>query len=454
MEAQREKARRAWKGSGEEAVADVYRALRDQGAESFFTGYDTLESLTRVTGLAVGGVPAKAAGEGDKVEVILEETPFYGESGGQMGDTGSLCGEGFHVEIHGAQKPLPAMIVLQGVVTRGRLALGDEVTARVEAGTRFATMQNHSATHLLQAALRDVLGDHVKQAGSLVGPERMRFDFSHFAPMTREEIRRVEETVNRWIAQNEPVTVTEEAFDTAVGDGVTALFGEKYGDVVRVVRMGEVSAELCGGTHAHATGQIGFFKILSEGGVAAGVRRIEGATGERALARVWTLEDRLDEAAQVAKSTPEEVPERMRRLQAAAKEMEREITSLRGQLASGTSRDILSEKREIKGVAVLAARAPTADAKGLREFADTLRDRLRSGAYALGAEADGKAVLLVGVTADLTGKLKAGDLIRPLAEMVGGRGGGKPEMAQAGGTDPSRLDEALERFYAEVEAKL
>ncbi|PLX38915.1 MAG: alanine--tRNA ligase [Deltaproteobacteria bacterium] len=447
MEAQREKARSAWKGSGEEAVSSAYRELVEGGHRVTFTGYDLLENETEVKALIVDGSIVDEAAEGALVELILGESPFYGESGGQMGDTGVVTGEGFKVKVTTAQKPLDGLIVLHGEVTEGKASVGAKVHAKVKSGERFATAQNHSATHLMHAALQEVLGDHVKQAGSLVGPDRLRFDFSHFAPMTKEEIRKVEELVNVWAAKNDPISVSEENYDAAVKKGVKALFGEKYGDKVRVVKMGEVSAELCGGTHASSTGEIGLFKILSEAGVAAGVRRIEAATGERALSAMWDTEDKLDAVASALKSSPDEAAERIKKIQAAMREQEKEITSLRGQLASGTSRDILSEKREIAGVDVLAARAPVSDAKGIREFADTLRDRMKSGIFALGAEADGKAVLLVGVTADLTAKVKAGELIRPIAEVVGGRGGGKPELAQAGGSEPAKLDEALALFY-------
>jgi alanyl-tRNA synthetase len=454
MEAQREKARRAWKGSGEETIGGLYREMRDKGVVTAFTGYCTLDSHAKINAIGVGGKLVDSAETGARVEIALSETPFYGESGGQMGDAGCLESEDFYVRVENATKPFSDLIVLHGVVTRGEIKTGDEVFAKVESGARFATAQNHSATHLLQAALRDVLGDHVKQAGSLVGPDRMRFDFTHFAPMSKEEIREVEKIVNRWTAQNHPVVVTEEEYGVAVETGVTALFGEKYADNVRVVRMGEVSAELCGGTHASSTGEIGTFKILSEAGVAAGVRRIEGATGERALERFWKVEESLEEVAQTLKSSLDDAPERVKKLQAQLRDLERELTSLRGKLASGASGDILSDKREIKGVSVLSARAPVSDAKGIREFADTLRDRLKSGVFALGAEADGKAVVLVGVTSDLTGRLKAGELIAPLAALVGGKGGGKPELAQAGGSDPSKIDEALASFYGEVEKRI
>ncbi|GAB4251931.1 alanine--tRNA ligase [Deferrisoma sp.] len=453
MEAQREKARASWKGSGEEAVAGVYRDLRSAGVATRFVGYETLEAETPVLALVRDGDRVAEAREGEAVEVVLADSPFYGESGGQVGDTGSLEADGVYVRVEDATKPFPDLIVLKGVVTRGTLREGDRVVARVEAGARFATAQNHSATHLLHAALRQVLGDHVKQAGSLVAPDRLRFDFTHFAPMTAEEIREVERRVNRWIQANHPITVSEESFDEARRQGVMALFGEKYGDRVRVVRMGEVSAELCGGTHASRTGDIGLFKIVSEGGVAAGVRRIEAATGDRALERVFAMEDALAEAAALLRANPDEVPEKVRRALERTKELEREISSLRSQLAGGAARDVLAQAREIDGVRVLATRVPAADPKALREFADGLRDRIRSGIVVLGAEAEGKALLLVAVTKDLTKRVRAGDLIKPLAEKVGGRGGGKPELAQAGGPDPSGLDKALEAAYEEA-AKL
>ena len=454
MEAQRDKARSAWKGSGEEAVAETYRRLRDRGVTSVFTGYHSLESRTAIRALLVGGGPVAEAVEGDPVEVVLAETPFYGESGGQVGDSGSLSGEGFHIRVDTASKPFPDLTVLRGTVTRGTVKEGGEAFARVEAGTRFATAQNHSATHLLQAALRDVLGDHVKQSGSLVAPDRLRFDFTHYSPMTYDEVRRVESLVNAWIQENHPVAVAEESFEEAVAQGVTALFGEKYADVVRAVRMGDVSAELCGGTHSSRTGDIGFFKVLSETGVAAGVRRIEAAAGMRALSVVHAEEDRLAEIAEITKGTPEDAPDRVRRLVERTRELERELSTLRAQLASGKARDILSEARVIGGIPVLAARLPARDPKALREFADGVRDRMGTGVLALGAEADGKAILLVSVSEDLTARLRAGDLIRPLAEAVGGRGGGKPELAQAGGTDPSRLDASLAAFYEEIEKRL
>ncbi len=454
MDAQREKARAAWKGSGEEAVSGVYQELRQAGIETRFAGYETLQTRSTVLALVQDGVRVAEAGEGETVEVVLDRTPFYGESGGQMGDTGSLAGDGFHVRVDTATRPVDGLIAMRGTVVRGRVREGDGAEARVEAGARFATAQNHSATHLLQAALRQVLGDHVKQAGSLVGPDRLRFDFTHFSPVTRDELRRVEDLVNGWVQENHPVAVTEESFEDAQRQGVTALFGEKYADEVRVVRMGGVSAELCGGTHAARTGDVGLFKILSEAGVAAGVRRIEAATGDRAVAWVHRIEDELHEVAALTRAAPDEAADRVRRLLERNRELERELSALRSQMASGAARDVLSQAREIGGIRVLATRVPADNPKALREFADGLRDRIGSGVVVLGAEADGKALLLTAVTRDCTGRIRAGDLVRSLAGIVGGRGGGRPDLAQAGGPDPSRLDDALAAAYAEVERLL
>ncbi len=454
MEAQREMARKAWKGSGDEAVAEAYHALKEAGIGSAFTGYHRLEAQTRIRAILVDGRRVTQAAEHQAVEVVLAESPFYGESGGQAGDVGSLLGDGVHVAVVTAAKPMPELVVLRGTVTRGTLREGDAVLARVEAGARFATAQNHTATHLLQAGLRDVLGEHVKQSGSLVGPDRLRFDFTHFAPVTPAELREVERRVNRWVQENQAVAVSEEGFDDAISGGVTALFGEKYGDRVRVVRIGDASAELCGGTHAARAGDVGLVKILSEGGVAAGVRRIEAATGLRALAHVQAEEGRLREVAELTKGSAEEAPDRVRRLQDRVRELERELSSLRAQLAGGAARDLLSSARDVNGVRVLATRVPAQDPKVLREFADGLRDRLGSGVLALGAEADGKALLLVAVSKDLMGRLKAGDLIRPLAEAVGGRGGGRPDLAQAGGPDPTGLDAGLASFCDQVAGHL
>jgi alanyl-tRNA synthetase len=325
--------------------------------------------------------------------------------------------------------------------------VGEAIDLKVDVAGRNATARNHTATHLLQSALRQVLGEHVKQAGSLVEPERLRFDFTHFSAMTTPEIRKVEELVNGFIMINNPVDSREMAASEAMASGATALFGEKYGDSVRVVKVGEVSMELCGGTHVSAAGDIGFFKIVSEGGIAAGVRRIEAVTGAGAVGFVHDMENEQLKLAGLVKADGAGILDRVERIMARQKELQREVEILSAQLNAGKSADLLADAREISGVRVLATEVMTDDVKKLRELADSLRDRMGSGVLALGADINGKATLLVMVSSDLTARFKAGDLIRDMARIVGGSGGGKPEMAQAGGSQPEKLAEAMARLY-------
>jgi alanyl-tRNA synthetase len=313
----------------------------------------------------------------------------------------------------------------------------------VDAERRAATALNHSATHLLHAALRRILGDHVQQKGSLVGPERLRFDFSHFEPLSREQIVAIERMVNREIRENHTVETRIMSLSDAKASGAVALFGEKYGDQVRVLRMGDFSTELCGGTHVRAVGDIGLFKIVADGGIAAGVRRIEAVTGERALVRVEADEDRLLRAAGLVKGSRDDLDDKIVALAERTKRLERELAELKTKLASAAGQDLASQAMEIGGVKVLAARLDSADAKGLRDTLDQLKSKLGSAVVVLAAEADGKVSLVAGVTKDLTGRLKAGDLIKAVAEKVGGKGGGRPDMAQAGGSDPAGLPDAL-----------
>jgi len=444
MERQRQQARQHWKGSGEEAVGAIYHRLSEEGLQSAFVGYDSLRSEGEVLALIKDGQLAGQADEGDEVEVIFDRTPFYGESGGQVGDSGRLNAAGVEAEIVEARKPLGDLVVHRCRVASGTLRRGDTVELRVDRDHRLATALNHTATHILQAVLLEILGDHVKQAGSLVTPTRLRFDFTHFSAMSAEEIARVEAEVNRRIRENAPVQTEEMSADQAVEQGATALFGEKYGERVRVVSVGDFSMELCGGTHVRAAGDIGLFKIVQETGIAAGVRRIEAVTGAQALDLVREKEATIERMASLLKSAPDQLEGRLRKLLERQKELEREIESLQGRLSTGQAGELMAGVRQVDGIKLLATRVESMDGKALREMADRLRDRIGSGVIILGCENDGKVNLLVAVTKDLTDRLHAGKLIRPLAEKVGGKGGGRPDLAQAGGSQPDRLDQALE----------
>ncbi len=443
MEDQRRKAREHWKGSGEEAVGAIYPVLREQGIRSEFTGYHGLTDYGAILALLKDGEVVDEVREGDRVEVITSTTPFYGESGGQAGDRGEISTGSARVLVTDTKKPLPDLIVHQGEVVSGVLRAEEAADLTVNEATRRATALNHTATHILQAVLIEVLGDHVKQAGSLVTPERLRFDFTHFSPMSAEEISRVETEVNQRIRENQQVETEEMAADQAIAAGATALFGEKYGEVVRVVRVGEFSMELCGGTHVRAAGDIGLFKILQETGIAAGVRRIEAATGARALDLIQQEEQVLDRMASLVKSDRAQLEGRLKKLLEQQKDLEREVETLQARLNAGRSSQILDQAREVAGIRYLAVQVEGMSGKALREFSDQVRDRIGSGVIVLGSESEGKANLLAAVTKDLTDRIHAGRLIGALAEKVGGKGGGRPDLAQAGGSRPEGLKEAL-----------
>ncbi len=443
MARQREQAREHWKGSGGEGIGRVYKELYSRGVRTEFVGYDGMSALSPVLAIIRDGVEVESAAAGEVVELVTESTPFYGESGGQKGDRGLISTGHAHLEVTGTSRPYGDLIVHQAVVTEGVVRKGDGADLRVARPERSATARNHTATHLLQAALRRVLGEHVKQAGSLVSPDRLRFDFTHFAAMTPEEIRGVETLVNDFIMTNHGVVTTQMNMASAVEAGATALFDEKYGDSVRVVRAGDVSMELCGGTHVAATGEIGLFKIVAETGIAANVRRIEALTGTGALGHVRQLEDEQRAMAGMLKAEGGNLPERLEKLLGRQKEMQREIESLQGRLNAAASGDLLSGVEEVGGIRLLAAQVQVEDVKALRELSDTLKERLGQGVIVLGAAINGKANLLVAVSKDLCGGIRAGDLVKKLAPLVGGSGGGKPELAQAGGSRPEGLDEAL-----------
>ena len=443
MDEQRRKAREHWKGSGEEAVAAVYRALVEEDISVEFTGYRGLSGQGKVLAILKDGESVSQASSGQQVEVVTSATPFYGESGGQVGDIGLLNGPDVSVQVTDTRKPLPDLIIHVGEILEGTLAVDQEVTLTVDGSARQATALNHTATHLLHAVLVETLGDHVQQAGSLVSPQRLRFDFNHFSALTPAELKTIEDRVNRCIRENRPVESHEMAVDEAIAAGATALFGEKYGEQVRVVNLGDFSMELCGGTHASAAGDIGLFKIVQETGIAAGVRRIEAVTGERALEIVQQQEESLARMAGLVKSDRSQLENRLQRLLERQKQMEREMASLESRLKAGQADDILAKVQEIDGLKLLAAEVEPTDAKGLREMADKLRDKLGSGVVAIGCAFEGKANLLVAVTKDLTDRVHAGKLVAALAAEVGGRGGGRPDLAQAGGPQPEKLGAAL-----------
>jgi len=447
MEAQRARARESWKGSGEEVLKEVYKTITAQNLKTDFVGYDRLEAEGKLLRIFKGDTEAEAGLAGEEVEVITDRTPFYGEAGGQEGDRGILTTNGSWMEVSHSLRPLPEVIVHRGIIRAGTLRVGEMLKLKVDPERRRKTALNHTATHLLQAALREILGNHVKQAGSLVTPQRLRFDYTHFSPLTEEEIDRVEELVNSRIRQNLEVHVSFLSYKDALDKGAIALFGEKYGDMVRLVQMGEVSAELCGGTHTRQSGEIGLFKILSETGVAAGVRRIEAVTGEEAWRVVKQEEIELRSIAAAVKAKIGEVAEKVQRLIRQQKETERALQALQAKVSTGQSKDLISSIRDVKGIKVLSTEVEVKDPKSLREMADRLKDHIRSGIVLLGAKGDGKVMLLCAVTADLTEKYSAQKLVKEVARYVGGTGGGRADMAQAGGTKVEGLRQALEKIY-------
>ncbi|HSS39190.1 MAG TPA: DHHA1 domain-containing protein [Polyangia bacterium] len=376
----------------------------------------------------------------------MAETPFYGEQGGQVGDAGTMASDKAQLLVRDCKRPVPTLWVHLCDVQSGELRVGDTVKLVVDGERRDDIRRNHSATHLLHWALRHVLGTHVTQKGSLVAPDRMRFDFSHSAPLTEEERAKVEDLVNARVRQNAAAATAVLPIAEAKQAGAIAFFGEKYGETVRVVTMGD-SKEFCGGTHVSRTGDIALFKILSESGVAQGVRRIEAATGAGALAYVHRMENELIEAGKLLRSGELEVASRVAKLQADGRALEKEIEKLRRRLASGGGRDLVAEARDVGGVRVLATRADVADAKALREVADQLRDKLHSAVIVLAGVEGDKIALVSMVTPDLTGKYNAGKIVGEVAKAVGGKGGGRPDMAQGGGSQPELLDGALARVY-------
>ncbi len=431
--------------------------LAYEGDGTCFHGYQQATADATVLALYRGNEPVQQLLAGEDGVVVLDNTPFYAESGGQVGDTGEISATGgidALFDVTDTQKVKADVFGHQGRLVRGTLKVGDRVAAAIDQHKRSATQRNHSATHLLHAALREVLGKHVEQKGSLVNSDRTRFDFSHPKPVTAEELARIEALVNHVVMHNHEVHTANMSYDDAIKAGAMALFGEKYGDEVRVLKMGDFSTELCGGTHVSRTGDIGFFKVLSEGGVAAGIRRVEATTGEGALALIQQQERELKAAAALAQAQPGELLTKLEKLQDNAKALEKELARLKGQLAASKGDELVNNAVAIGNAKVLAAELPGADVNALRETLDKLKDKLGSAAIVLATVADGKVSLVAGVTADLTSKVKAGELVNFVAQQVGGKGGGRPDMAQAGGTQPEHLGNALAGVQAWVNAKL
>ncbi|MDD3762384.1 MAG: alanine--tRNA ligase [Nevskiales bacterium] len=447
MEAQRERARAA--SHFKSGAALVY-----DGAETSFIGYEHLVAQARVLALYRDGQAVDRIDAGDEGVVVLDTTPFYAESGGQVGDRGQITAADSCFEVADTQKIRNAVFGHHGRLAGGSLSVGDAVKAEVGESLRRATMRNHSATHLLHRALRDVLGTHVAQKGSLVDAARTRFDFSHNQPLDAAEVAEIERRVNHAVLANVPVETALMSYDAAIQAGAMALFGEKYGDEVRVLTMGSYSTELCGGTHVARTGDIGLFKIVSQGGVAAGVRRIEAVTGENAIRYVGELEARLRDAADRLRVPADELVVRVEQLQDRLKAQDKEIAGLKSKMASSAGGDLVAQAVEVKGVKLIAAQVEGVSGGELRDLLDQLKSRLGSGIVVIGVAGADKVSLIAGVTGDLTGKVKAGELVNFVAGQVGGKGGGRPDMAQAGGSQPDRLPDAIASVSGWLEQKL
>ncbi len=454
MERQRERARASWKGADKSAIAPAYQELVEQGRTKFL-GYDELTATSRVQGLLVDRELRDEIGPGVEAELVLDRTPFYAETGGQVGDRGSLFSlNGDKVaDVQTAYPAVPGLTVHR-IVAIAPIRVGDELRAEVAGPLRLSTMRNHTATHLLHAALRQVLGTHVKQAGSVVEPPRLRFDFTHYAAMDKAEIEEVERLVNEQILRNSGVETKVLPLEQAVATGAMALFGEKFGDQVRVVSVPDFSKELCGGTHVRRTGDIGVFKIVSEGSISAGVRRIEAVTGEGAVRQYQDLAETLHRLSELLMTSAPEVVEHVEKILAREKTLEHEKRDLRSKLAHSAAGSLESQAHTVNGAQVLAAQTEALNRQQMRELVDTLRNKWGSAVVVLASVEDSTVSIVSAVTKDLTSKVHAGKLAAALAQAVGGKGGGRPDMAEGGGKDPAALPAALNRIYAEIESKL
>jgi len=418
-----------------------------------FVGYDRLDGESTVLAIYGSGNGKQEAVEGEEIELLTAETPFYGESGGQVGDRGSIAtARGDLIEVTDTQHPTPQLTAHRGKVKKGRIQVGDKVQLRVDSRHRQRTRLNHSATHILHAVLRRELGQHVRQAGSLVAPDRLRFDFSHTGTIPDEKLALIETHVNQHIREDADVSTRELSYDDAIRQGALAFFGDKYGDRVRVVKIGDFSTELCGGTHVHRSGEIGIFKLHFEGGVAAGVRRVEAFTGEGALDLIRSYEQRLREIGDLIRGSADDAVEKIKKLLERQKELEREIDKMRGQAQKDQIPELLSKREPINGTDFLITRVDGMDAKQLREISDQLKAKMGSGFIFLASALENSVTLVGSVSPDLTRRFHAGNIIKEVAPIVGGGGGGRPDFAQAGGKDPSKTDDALARVRELVKA--
>jgi len=456
MQKQRERARASWKGAEKKAATPVFLKLAEDGKTDFDGYAQTTSADCRIMALVQKGEPVAEVKPGDEVEIVLDHTPFYAEAGGQVGDTGHFLAPATDHEVAhvlNTYYPVSGLIVHKAVAREG-LRMGDLITAVVDTERRDATRRNHTATHLLHAALRKTLGTHVKQAGSLVAPDRLRFDFTHYTGLGEQDLLDIEDLVNQHVLKNEEVATTVMDLDTAVNTGAMALFGEKYADQVRVLTIDDFSKELCGGTHVRRTGDIGLFKIVSEGSVAAGTRRIEALTGTGVLEHLRWQSQSLAQASEALRAKPDELMEAIAKLTESEKKLRKELEAQQMKRAASAAGDLVQQAREIKGVRVVAARVEVTDRSAMRQMVDDLRVKLQSGVIVLGSVADGKVSLIAAVTKDLTAKLDAGKIVKQAATYVEGSGGGRKDLAEAGGKNPAKLDESLQAVPSIIEQML
>jgi alanyl-tRNA synthetase len=441
MEEQRSRAREAREVSPGESKIQLDRP-------TCFIGYDRLDAESEVLAIYAEGEGKPEATEGAEIDLITADTPFYGESGGQVGDRGTIeTARGDRMEVIDTQHPTPQLTVHKGRVVKGRVQVGDKVHLAVDPRHRRRTALNHSATHILHSVLREELGGHVRQAGSLVAPDRLRFDFNHTGAIADEKLAEVEQAVNERIRQDADVSIEETSYNEAIRKGALAFFGDKYGDRVRVVKIGDFSTELCGGTHVHRSGEIGLFKLQAEAGVAAGVRRVEALTGEGALDLIRRYEQRLKEIGGLLRSGAEDTVERVKKLLQQQKELEREIESLRGQFGKNQLPELLAKKQQVNGATVVVSKVEKVDANQLRELADRLKEKIGSGLVFLLSAGESNVTMVASVTQDMISRYHAGNIVKQIAPIVGGGGGGRPDFAQAGGKEPSKVDEALDKVW-------